>query len=161
MATGLSFANGVALSSDEQSLFVVETGRYRVWKVAMAADGVDLRQPTPQARVLLDNLPGYPGNLLRGQDGRIWLGLNGPRSPKVDQMAHNPFLRKLTSRLPRAMRPLPRAYGHVFAFNEDGAVVADLQDPSGSYPQTTGVTETPSGLFIQNLHLNALGLLPR
>ena len=30
VATGLSFANGVALSQDEQSLFVNETGKYRV-----------------------------------------------------------------------------------------------------------------------------------
>ena len=32
---GLSFANGVALSPDERHLYVAETGRYRVWKVAV------------------------------------------------------------------------------------------------------------------------------
>ena len=30
---GLSFANGVALSRDEKTLLVAETGKYRVWKV--------------------------------------------------------------------------------------------------------------------------------
>ena len=29
---GLSFASGVALSSDEQIMFVAETSKYRVWK---------------------------------------------------------------------------------------------------------------------------------
>ena len=154
---GLSFANGVALSQDEQSLFVSETGKYRVWKVAVAANALDVALPSAQAKVLLDNLPGYPDNLMRGQDGRIWLGMSGPRSPDVDAMASKPFLRSLTLRLPRALWPLPKPYGHVIAFDEDGKVVADLQDPAGAYPQTTGLTETADRLYVQNLHLNVLG----
>ena len=50
-------------------------------------------------------------------------------------MAGKPFLRELTLRLPRALWPLPKRYGHVMAFSEDGKVVADLQDPSGAYPR--------------------------
>ena len=157
VAKGLSFGNGVALGADEQTLFVTETGRYRVWKIAVSADGLDVRSGSAQATVLFDNLPGYPDNLMRGQDGRIWLGLSGPRSPKVDQMAGKPFLRELTLRLPRALWPLPKPYGHVFAFTEDGRVVADLQDPSGAYPESTGVTETADRLYIQNLHQHVLG----
>jgi sugar lactone lactonase YvrE len=157
VAQGLSFGNGVALTQDEQNLFVAETGKYRVWKVAVTADNLDLTQGSPQAKVLLDNLPGYPDNLMRGQDGRIWLGFSGPRSPNVDAMANKPFLRSLTLRLPRALWPVPKAYGHVMAFAEDGQVVADLQDPSGAYPETTGVTETADRLYVQNLHLKVLG----
>ena len=79
------------------------------------------------------------------------------RSPNVDAMAGKPFLRELTLRLPRALWPLPKPYGHVIAFTEDGRVVADLQDPTGAYPQTTGVTESADRLYVQNLHLNVLG----
>ncbi|MDP1531954.1 MAG: SMP-30/gluconolactonase/LRE family protein [Rubrivivax sp.] len=158
---GLSFANGVALSNDEQSLFVAETGRYRIWKVAVAAQDLVAGSGSAQATGLLDNLPGYPDNLMRGADGRIWLGLSGPRSEKVDAMAGKPFLRELTLRLPRALWPLPKPYGHVIAFDESGRIVADLQDPSGAYPQTTGVTETADRLYIQNLHLGVLGWVKR
>ena len=160
VAKGLCFANGVALSSDEQTLFVAETGKYRVWKLSVAANELDLSTQgaaSAQANVLFDNLPGYPDNLMRGQEGRIWLGISGPRSPDVDAMAGKPFLRELTLRLPRVLWPLPKPYGHVMAFSEDGKIVADLQDPSGAYPQTTGVTETADRLYIQNLHLNVLG----
>ncbi len=157
VARGLSFANGVALSADEQALFIAETGKYRVWKIAVAASDLDVAQGSPQASVLFDNLPGYPDNLMRGQGGKIWLGFSGPRSPDVDAMAGKPFLRELTLRLPRALWPLPKAYGHVMAFTEDGQVVADLQDPAGSYPQTTGVTETADRIYVQNLHLPVLG----
>ena len=156
---GLSFANGVALSSDEQTLFVAETGKYRVWKVSVGANDVDLSKgaSSRQASILFDNLPGYPDNLMRGQEGRIWLGFSGPRSPDVDAMAEKPFMRELTLRLPRALWPLPKRYGHVMAFSEDGKVIADLQDPSGTYPETTGLTETADRLYVQNLHLHVLG----
>jgi sugar lactone lactonase YvrE len=157
----MSFPNGVALGPDEKHLYVAETGRYRIWKVAVDAADLDAGSGSPQAKVLFDNLPGYPDNLMRGADGRIWVGFSGPRSPQVDDMAGKPFLRALTLRLPRALWPLPVPYGHVFAFDDSGRIVADRQDPSGRYPQTTGVTETADRLYIQNLHLPVLGWQPR
>ena len=161
VARGISFANGVALSQDEKHLFVNETGKYRVWKIAVDARDLDIGQPSPQARVLLDNLPGYPDNLMRGRDGKIWLGFAKPRNPTIDKLAQKPFMRKVTLRLPRALWPIPKAYGHVMAFTEDGKVVHDLQDPSGQYPESTGVTETADRLYIQSLHAKGLGWLPR
>ena len=50
---------------------------------------------------------------MRGLDGRIWLGFAKPRNPTIDNMADKPFLRRLTLRLPRALWPVPKAYGHV------------------------------------------------
>ena len=161
LARGLSFANGVALSQDEKTLFVSETGRYRVWKIAVGADNLDLTQASPLASVLFDNLPGYPDNLMRGLDGKIWLGFAKPRSPTIDALADKPFMRKLTLRLPRALWPVPKAYGHVMAFTEDGRVVADLQDPTGAYPETTAITETRDRLYVQSLHAKGLGWLAR
>lgn len=162
VVSGLSFANGVALSADEQTLFVAETGRYRVWAVPAAARNLDVSNgPNGGAQILLDNLPGYPDNLVRGSGGRIWLGLTKPRSPVVDGMAQQPLLREMTLRLPRSMWPIPKAYGHVIAFTEQGKVVADLQDPRGAYPETTAITETPERLYVQSLHAKTLGWLPR
>ncbi|QOJ24845.1 MAG: SMP-30/gluconolactonase/LRE family protein [Gammaproteobacteria bacterium] len=161
VAKGLSFANGIALSQDERTLFVNETGRYRIWKIAVHAHRLDITQDSPQAAVLLDNLPGYPDNLMRGLDGKIWLGFAKPRNPVIDAMSDKPLLRKITLRLPRALWPVPKAYGHVIAFTEDGKVVADLQDPAGAYPETTAVTETRDRLYIQSLHAGRLGWLAR
>ncbi|MES2299192.1 MAG: SMP-30/gluconolactonase/LRE family protein [Pseudomonadota bacterium] len=160
LATGLSFANGVALSADEQSLFVSESARYRVWKLSIGAESVDVATPSAQARPLLENLPGYPDNLTRGFDGRIWLGLSGPRND-LDAMAQHPFLRRLMLRIPRALWPTPKPYGHVIAFDEDGKVLVDLQDPSGNAALTTGATETPGRLYIQNADAHSLGWLER
>ena len=162
VARGLAFANGVALSSDEKHLFVAETGKYRIWKIDVEARSLDVGAGTGvQASVLLDNLPGYPDNLMRGIDGKIWAGLVKPRNPAIDNMASKPFLRSVTLRLPRSLWPVPQAYGHVIAFSEDGRVVVDLQDATGAYPETTGVTETRDRLYVQSLHAKGLGWLKR
>ncbi|WP_213955818.1 SMP-30/gluconolactonase/LRE family protein [Variovorax sp. dw_954] len=162
LARGLAFANGVALSADEKSLFVAETGKYRIWKIDVQARDLDVGNGTnPQASVLFDNLPGYPDNLMRGLDGKVWAGLVKPRNPAVDKMAGMPFLRSVTLRLPRALWPVPQPYGHVFAFSEEGKVLADLQDATGAYPETTAVTETRDRLYVQSLHARGLGWLKR
>ncbi len=165
VAHGLSFANGITLSQDEATLFVNETGRFRVWKIATVADQIDIakldNQKSAQASVLLGNLPGYPDNLTRGTDGKIWLGFAAQRTSDLDRMAGMPWLRKVVLRLPRAWWPIPKPYGHVMAFTEDGKVVADLQDPSGAYPETTGVTETKDRLYIQSLSAKTLGWMEK
>jgi sugar lactone lactonase YvrE len=162
VADGLSFSNGIALSADGHSLFVAETGAYRVWRIDAAARGLDLRNgPRAGAAIILDRLPGFPDNLTRGMDGRIWLGLAKPRTATADAMSGHPFMRKLALRLPRFLWPLPPSYGHVLAFTEDGRVVADLQDPTGAYPETTGALETADRLYIQSLHAPGIGWLPK
>lgn len=163
VAKGISFANGIALSSDGRALFVAETGRYRIWWIDASVRDLNLSTvaaESSQAGILIDNLPGYPDNLMRGKEGRIWVGLVKPRNPTVDAMAEKPFLRRLTLRLPRSMWPVPVPYGHVVAFLEDGTIVASLQDPTGAYPETTAITETEDRLYIQSLHAPDLGWLP-
>lgn len=159
VAHGFSFANGIVPASDGHSLYVAESGRYRVWKIAMEADGLDVRHGSAQATVLLENLPGFPDNLTRGKDGRIWLGLAGPRN-ELDMLSTRPFLRELALRIPRALWRMPPAYGHVLAFQEDGTIVASLQDPGGTSLNITGATETDAGLYLHNVSGKVLGWLP-
>jgi sugar lactone lactonase YvrE len=161
VARGFSFANGIALSADGQSLFVSETGRYRIWKIDSRARDIDVQSPSAQAAVLFDNLPGYPDNLMRGREGRIWVGLFRPRNPAADGLSQKPFMRKVLLRLPRSLLPVGDPYGHVFAFDEEGRVTQDLQDPSGAYPETTGATETAERLYIHSLHAPKIAWLPR
>jgi sugar lactone lactonase YvrE len=146
----LSFANGIVLTRDERSLLVSESGRYRVWKIRVDAAGVDIGHSAAEAKVLLDNLPGYPDNLTRGRDGRVWLGLAGPRNDS-DRVADYPFLRELALRLPRALLPTPLRHGHVIAFTDDGEIVEDLQDPSSRAPTITGLTETAQRRYLHNV----------
>lgn len=137
---------------------------HSVWSVDPAANDLSAKAAvggTPQAKILLSNLPGYPDNLTRGSGGRIWLGLTKPRGAAVDKLSTQPLLRKVVMRLPRSLWPIPPAYGHVIAFDETGSIVADLQDPSGQYPETTGVLETADRLYVQSLHAKSIGWLAK
>lgn len=160
---GLCFPNGVALSGDQRHVFVAETGEYRVWKVDVTAQDLDAKLAAtgdePRARVILANLPGFPDNLTRSADGKLWTGLTKPRSAAIDALSDRPFLRAMTLRLPKSMWPVPPTYGHVLAFDEDGRVLEDLQDPAGRIPETSGATEHEGRLYIQSLHSDALGVL--
>ena len=163
--TGLCFPNGVALSGDQSQLFIAETGEYRVWKVDADADSLDARamsagEGNPKARVILANLPGFPDNLTRDAEGRLWTGFSKPRSDVIDALSSRPWLRAMSLRLPKALWPVPPAYGHVIAFDEDGRVLADLQDPAGRIPETSGATEHDGKLYVQSLHGDGLGVLP-
>ncbi len=171
--TGLCFPNGMAFTPDGRSMLLSETGRYRILKidlanlsVARSAQGMT-RVPSLQdalkqgaAKVLIDNLPGFPDNVTRGENGRFWTGLTKPRGKVVDFAADKPWLRELTLRLPRALWPVPKAYGHIFAFDENGQILDDLQDPSGAYPETTAATEVGGKLFVQSLNSRSVGWLP-
>ena len=151
VAHGFHFSNGVELSQDEQFVFVAETGGYRIWKIAVRADTVDVAQPSPDATVLLDNLPGYPDNLTRGLNGKVWFGMPQPRSAGMDALAPHPELRAMLLRLPKLLWPSSMPRGHVAAFAEDGTIVVSLQDPSGTLPGgATGATETPGRLYVQS-----------
>ncbi len=169
---GLCFPNGIAFTADGKQMLLSETGTYRILKVDLAKlslvrtpsghNGVPtLAQAMQQgaATVLLDNLPGYPDNLTRGEGGRIWVGLTKPRSPVVDFAASHPLLREITMRLPRALWPVPKAYGHLIAFDDSGKLLDDLQDPQGAYPDISGATEVDGKLFVQSLNARTLGWL--
>ncbi|GAB4570378.1 MAG: SMP-30/gluconolactonase/LRE family protein [Haliangiales bacterium] len=156
LRTGLNFPNGVALSRDEQALFVAETGSYRILRYPIAREPASAGDGSDELEVVIDNLPGYPDNIRRGADGRYWCGLTRPRSALLDGMSQSPFQRKLVVRLPSWLRPIPPSYGHVFAFDERGTIVRDLQDPSGTYPSTTGAAEIDGRLYVQSLHAHGM-----
>jgi sugar lactone lactonase YvrE len=160
---GLCFPNGVTLSGDGRHLFIAETGEYRIWKVDTSVRGLqvaDLPEAgDTRARVIAANLPGFPDNLTRSAEGRLWTGLTKPRSNVIDNLSGRPWLRALTLRLPRKLWPVPPVYGHVIAFDEEGRVVADLQDPAGHLAETSGVTEHGGRLYVHSLHAAAFGVI--
>jgi len=171
--SNMCFPNGIEFSADGKTMYVSETGTYRILSIDLAKLSVvrtaqgDTGVPTLDqamkqgaAKVFVDNLPGFPDNLVRSASGRLWVGLTKPRSPVIDAAAAHPFVRQVTLRLPRFLWPVPKAYGHVIAYDESGKAVDDLQDPTGTYPETTSATEADGKLFIQSLHSQSIGWLP-
>lgn len=147
---GLNFANGVAVDADSQFVLINETGSYRIHKYWLQGD------KTGQSEVLIDNLPGFPDNVVRGNDGRFWVGLVSPRSKPLDDLSASPLMRKIVQRLPLFMRPQAVPYSHVFAMTGEGEILVSLQDPDGQHHTNTGALETDDWLYISSLHADNL-----
>jgi sugar lactone lactonase YvrE len=152
---GLNFANGVAVSHDQNAVLVNETGSYRVIRFWIAGP----KKGTMET--LIGPLPSFPDNISTGNDGRYWVALVSPRNPIVDDLSGKPFMRKVIQRMPAFLRPQAVAYGHIIAIDDTGNVLIDLQDPDGGYPINTSVTETRDNLYIGSLVTPVLGRLKK
>ena len=75
---GLAFANGVALSENEDFVLVCESTKYRVTRLWL--DG-----RTPQVETFIGGLPGYPDGVTRAVDGG-YLASN----QSLNQLPHDP-----------------------------------------------------------------------
>ena len=142
---GLNFANGVAVSHDQKAVLVNETGNYRVIRLWLKGS----KRGTSET--LIGALPSFPDNISAGEGGRYWVAFVSPRNPLIDNLSGKPFMRKVIQRMPAFLRPKAVPYGHIMAIDDNGTVVANLQDPDGSYPLNTSVTETEDYLYIGSL----------
>ncbi len=141
---GLQFANGLALDRAQDSLFIAETGKYRVhrhWLRGERAGDTDL---------FLDNLPGFPDNLTFA-DGILWVAFASPRQGIVDLMLPRPWMRRLSNRMPDALKPKPARHGMIIGYDNEGHIVYNLQDSSGRVAITTSARVHDGRLFIGSL----------
>jgi sugar lactone lactonase YvrE len=152
---GLNFANGVAMAEDSSFVLVVETGSYRVHKYWLQGDRAG------QSELIIENLPSFPDNIVRGENGRFWIGLVAPRNALVDALSNIGFMRALIHRFPAFMRPKAEHYGHVIAIDAQGQVLLSLQDPKGGYHANTGALEVGNWLYISSLHADNLGRISK
>ena len=155
IAAGLQFANGVALTADGRAVLLTETGAYRILRVEV--QGPARGTVTP----ILENLPGFPDNISRDEEGRFWVALFAPRKAIVDRLAPYPALRKAIVRIPAALQPKPARYAHLIAIDETGRVLDDRQDPAGGYAPITDVLATDRWLYLGSLSEPTLARVPR
>jgi len=120
----LYFANGVAVSPDQQFVLVNETSEYRIQKIWIAGEKVG------SSEVLLENLPGIPDGISSNGKGVYWVAFPSKRKEIIDNLADKPFLRKMIMRLPESIQPAPDRYGFVIGIDENGTLLYNLQDPS-------------------------------
>jgi sugar lactone lactonase YvrE len=147
---GLDFANGVAAAADSSFVLINETSAYQINKYWLKGEKAGTFE------VIIDNLPGFPDNIVRGRDGRFWVGLVSPRNAALDLFSNWPFMRAVNLRLPKSRQLAAESYSHVFAMDGDGNVLTSLQDPNGIYHTNTGALETDDWLYISSLHADDL-----
>jgi sugar lactone lactonase YvrE len=144
---GLYFANGVALSKDEDFVLVNETYRYRTTRYWLAGP------KTGTSEVFIDNLPGFPDGVSGNGKGTFWLTLFTIRNPTADWLHPRPWLKSVLSTLPGFLWPSPEPYGLVLALDEQGQIRESLQDPTGEIvKEVTSAEEHDGFLYLGSLH---------
>lgn len=150
----LYFANGIALSQNEDFVLINETYRYRIRRYWLSGEKAGSND------IFVDNLPGFPDGISANRNGTFWLALFTIRNPMMDRLHPYPMLKNLLSQLPKSVWPKPKPYGLVLAINESGQIVESFQDPSGEHLMAvTSAQEHEGKLYLGSLHNDRIGVL--
>lgn len=150
----LYFANGVALSANEDFVLVNETYRYRITRYWLKGEQAGTHD------VFIDNLPGLPDNLQGDRAGTFWVALPTPRKADADFLHRHPWLKAQLAKLPRALWPKAIPYGFAIAINEQGEIIRSLHDTSGSHLRMiTSVKPVGDYLYFGSLDNDRIGRL--
>jgi len=151
---GLSFANGVALATDESYVAVAETRGRTVVRRWLKGDRAGQRD------LLASDLPGYPDNIARGSDGLIWVTISSPKDPLVELIGKGPlWVRKQVTRIPERLQPAPKRTIRVQAFDNSGRLVHDVDVKHEGYHMVTGVREHDGRVWLGSLHEPAVAVV--
>lgn len=148
----LTFANGVAVSSDQSFVLVVETAKYRIHRVWLSGPKAG------QAEIFIDNLPGFPDGITANGKGKFWLALVTPRDATLDKLLPKPFLRKVVMRLPKFLQPAPKRYSFVLGLDLNGQVTDNLQNGSSDcYALIANAVERDGSLYFGSIGESTVG----
>lgn len=150
----LYFANGVALSANEDFVLVNETYRYRITRYWLKGEQAGTHD------VFIDNLPGLPDNLQGDRAGTFWVALPTPRKADADFLHRHLWLKAQLAKLPRALWPKAIPYGFAIAINEQGEIIRSLHDTSGTHLRmVTSVKPVGDYLYFGSLDNDRIGRL--
>jgi len=154
LLSDLYFANGVALSQNEDFVLVNETYRYRIQRYWLKGAKAGSHE------VFIDNLPGLPDNLQGDRAGTFWVALPSPRKADADFLHRHPWLKAQLAKLPRALWPKATPYGLVIALDENGRIIRSLHDTSGAHLRmVTSVKPVGDYLYLGSLDNDRIGRL--
>ena len=134
------------LAPDESYLLYAETAAYRVMRYWLTGPRAGRSEP------FVDDLPGFPDNMSRSEDGLVWVAIAAPRNGLLDRLLPLPgVLRLLVWNLPSVLRPAPERVSWVMAYDLDGVLVHDLRSTSADYHFVTAVVERDGELVLSSL----------
>ncbi|OMD48458.1 gluconolactonase [Paenibacillus borealis] len=135
---GLYFANGVALSADEDFVLVAESYHYQLTRYWLKGP----KEGTSD--IFADNLAGFPDNITRDDQGHFWVGIFTTRLSFVDQMHSKPWLASTMAKVPQSLlngASAPMKHGLAAEFSPQGELIGSWHDPEGKlYGVTTAAS---------------------
>lgn len=152
LISGLHFANGVALSRNEDFLLVNETYTYCVHRYWLSGPQKGTKD------IFIENLPGFPDNISSNGKGKFWLALFTVRNDMLDTLHKYPMIKSLLGNIPASLWSKSKKYGFIVEIDEQGNVTGTLQDPTGKHMyDITSAQEYAGYLYIGSLHADHIG----
>jgi sugar lactone lactonase YvrE len=142
---GLYFANGVALSADEDFVLVAESYHYQLTRYWLKGP----KKGTSD--IFADNLAGFPDNITRDEQGHFWVGIFTTRLSFADQMHRSPWLAGLMAKLPESLisgASAPAKHGLAAELGPQGELIESWHDPDGSLNGVTTAASHNGYLYI-------------
>ncbi|KAH9769108.1 Str synth domain-containing protein [Citrus sinensis] len=153
---GFYFANGIALSKNEDFVVVCESWK-RYWLKGDRAGILD---------AFIENLPGGPDNINLAPDGSFWIGLikmNQTGVRAIQKCREKWELLDAYPGLISLLLPMGSDAGArvVKVDGNDGKIIRDFNDPDATYISfVTSAAEFDGNLYLASLQSNFIGILP-
>lgn len=155
LVDGLYFANGVALSQNEDFVIVNETYRYRITRYWLKGPKAGTSE------LFADNLPGIPDGVSSNRQGMFWVAFFSVRNSLMDTIHSYPAIKKMMANtMSREMiYSLADPYGFVVGMDENGNAVVSYQDPTGEHlGPITSATQYGNDLYLGTVTGHKVGI---
>ncbi|KAK7328800.1 hypothetical protein VNO77_22922 [Canavalia gladiata] len=153
----LAFANGVALSKDEDYLIVCETWKYRCIRHWLKGSNKGTTD------TFIDNLPGGPDNINLAPDGSFWIALLQLTSEGLEFVHYSKITKHLLASFPRLINLVNGVKKKAIVVNvaPNGKIIRKFDDDDGKMITfVTSAMEFEGHLYLGNLNSNFIGKLP-
>lgn len=153
----VAFANGVALSKDEDYVVVCETWKYRCLRHWLKGE----KKGTTD--ILIDNLPGAPDNINLAPDGSFWIALLQLTTEGLEFVHEYKITKHIVASFPRLINFVNGAKTKATVVNvaTNGTIVRKFDDGDGKVITfVTSAVEFEDHLYLGSLNTNFVGKLP-
>lgn len=153
----LGFANGVALSANQDYLVICETWKFRCLKYWLK------EETKGKTEIFIDNLPGGPDNINLAPDGSFWIALLQITPSRLEFVHTSRAAKHLLATFPKLFKLVNGIYTRAMVANvgNDGKIIKVFEDPNGKVMSfVTSALEFEDHLYLGSLNSDFIGKLP-
>ncbi|MBD0404066.1 SMP-30/gluconolactonase/LRE family protein [Flammeovirga sp. EKP202] len=143
LINGTYFGNGVAVSSNDEFVLMVELTKYRILRYWLKGD------KKGKTDIFIDNLPGIPNGISRRANGSFWLGFSTKRNDLLDKIQPKTGMKKFIFGVPLWLQPKQEAFGMIMHLSAKGEILKTYYDTSGKVvSEASSIKEHNGFLYI-------------
>ncbi|GMN52974.1 hypothetical protein TIFTF001_022118 [Ficus carica] len=154
----LGFANGVALSEDQDYLVICETWKFRCLKYWLRGE------KEGETEIFVENLPGGPDNINLAPDGSFWIALLQVTTEGFEFIHASKVIKKFIATFPKLIHIVSNGVNKkatIVNVAADGKITKHFDDSEGKVIRfVTTAIEFEDHLYLGSLNTNFIGKFP-